>query len=43
VEQRQPREMREFNAGELEGLMAEKMKDELNNQNKRRRQNLNMV
>jgi hypothetical protein len=38
------REMREFNSGMLEEIMAEKMKDEMvATQRNKRRQNLNMV
>jgi len=41
---RQPRQMKEFDAGELEGMMAERMKEELATaQRNKRRQNLNMV
>ena len=36
--------MKEFDAGELEGMMAERMKEELATaQRNKRRQNLNMV
>jgi hypothetical protein len=39
----QRREVREFNSGMFEEIMAEKMKQEIGNQYRRRRQNLNMV
>ena len=43
-EEKPRREMREFDAGGLEDLMAQKMKQEMvTSQNKKRRQNLNMV